>query len=304
MKFEKRHATAILVGLLVLVLDLIFFIGTVWLVPMIVVAVTIGWSQYWIDFFINIQKQRNIEARFPDFVRYLVGGIRSGMPVSQAIIHVANTDFGSLSPHIKKLANQIEWSIPVHKALKIFAKDTNNPVIKRSIATVIEAEQAGGNIEDVLDTVTRSVIDIKKIKQKRKASIHSQIVQSYVIFIVFLAIMVVVQNMIIPYVSGLTKQTGIEATGIDAPVSLIRETPASISETVQIDFSSVSSFFSSVNEWFISLRGVIMMIALIQGLFTGIVIGKLAEGQISPGLKHSLILMTLAFLVISISHGI
>ncbi|HLC47329.1 MAG TPA: type II secretion system F family protein [Candidatus Nanoarchaeia archaeon] len=302
MKFEKRHATAIVIGIVILLIDLFFFIGTPWLIPLIAVAITFGWSQFWIDFFVNLQRQKNMEARFPDFVRYLVGAIRSGMPVSKAIIHVASTDFGDLSPYVRKLANQVEWSIPVHKALKTFAKDTDNAVIKRAIATVIEAEQAGGNIEDVLESVTQSVIDIKKIRERRRASIHSQTVQSYVIFIVFLIIMVVVQNLVTPYVSNITG-SAVDQFGGEQE-SIIRPVSGGLNEKVSIDFSSASTFAKTLSEWFMSLRGVLLMIGLLQGLFTGMVIGKLAEGQIYPGLKHSLILMTMAFFVITLSQGI
>ena len=298
MKTERRHIAGIALGLVLFFIDALFFFKSAWFIPLIVISVTVGWSQYWIDFFVELQRQKNLESRFPDFVRYLVGAIRSGMPISKAIAHVSKTDFGDLTPYVKKLANQVECSIPIHKALLIFAYDTKNAVIKRAIATVIEAEQAGGNIEDVLETVTLSVIDIKKIKDRRKASIHSQVIQSYVIFIVFLVIMIVVQNLVVPYVSSLGAPVAGSATeGIINPIGV------SI-EKVQLDYSSFPGFISSLIDWFVSLRGIFLMISLIQGFFTGLVIGKLAEGQVFPGLKHSLILMTIAFFVISLAQAV
>ncbi|MBU0535577.1 MAG: type II secretion system F family protein [Nanoarchaeota archaeon] len=298
MKTERRHIITIGLGIALLFIDLLFFFKSAWFVPLVVVAVTIGWSQYWIDFFVELQRQKNIEIRFPDFVRYLVGAIKSGMPMSKAVTHVSKTDFGDLSPYVKKLANQVEWSIPLHKALMIFAYDTKNPVIKRAIATVIEAEQAGGNIEDVLETVTQSVIEIKKIKDRRKASIHSQVIQSYVIFCVFLIIMIIVQNLVVPYVSGLGAPVGDQITeGIINPLG-------GIIEDIPFDYTSIPGFISSLTTWFISLKGIFLMISLIQGFFTGLVIGKLAEGQIYPGLKHSIILMTAAFFIITLTQAL
>ncbi|PIN86989.1 hypothetical protein COV19_02235 [Candidatus Woesearchaeota archaeon CG10_big_fil_rev_8_21_14_0_10_44_13] len=298
MAFNKNYILTFGMGIVILILDIAMFYHTLWFIPLIVVALTIGWSQYWIDFFMNIQRQKNIEARFPDFVRYLAGAIKSGMPVSRAIIYVSKTDFGDLTPYVKKLANQVEWSIPVHKALNTFANETKNAVIRRAIATVVEAERAGGNLEDVLESVTNSVIEIKKMKQRRRASIQGQIIQNYVIFIVFLVVMIVVQNMVVPYVTaiGETESRGSD-TGIIAPLG-------GVVEKVNFDFSSIDGFLNSMRAWFTSLRGVFLMIALIQGFFTGIVIGKLAEGQMAPGLKHSLILMTIAFFVITLSQGV
>ena len=124
------------------------------------------------------------------------------MPASKAIIHVSKSDYGALSPYILKLGYQVEWAIPVHKALLFFSNATRNDIIRRSIATVIEAEQSGGNMEDVLESITASLIEIKKIKEQRRASVHSQILQSYVIFFIFLGVMIVVQNLLVPYLMG------------------------------------------------------------------------------------------------------
>jgi hypothetical protein len=42
---------------------------------------------------------------------------------------------------------------------------------------------------------------------------------------------------------------------------------------------------------------------MIQGLFAGLVIGKLAEGDIRYGVKHSVVMVVVAFIVITLSQG-
>ena len=44
--------------------------------------------------------------------------------------------------------------------------------------------------------------------------------------------------------------------------------------------------------------------ALIQGFFAGVVLGKLAEGDMTSGLRHSLIMMTAAFMVITLAQSV
>ncbi|MFC1742035.1 type II secretion system F family protein [Nanoarchaeota archaeon] len=299
--FQKRHLIAIVFGVIFLVIDFIFFLRTAWFVPLIVIALTIGWSQFWIDFFVNSKRQKDIEAMFPEFVRNLVGAIKSGMPVSKAIVYVSKTDYGSLSPFVIKLANQVEWAIPVHKALLHFANETKNSVIKRSIATVIEAEMSGGNMEDVLETVTTSVLEIKKIKLERKAGIHAQLVQSYIIFIVFLGVMVVIQNLLIPYIADIESKN-IEGV-TEGGMALTSASLGSAIKPVQMDYSSIPAFVASLGAWFTSIKGVFLALALIQACFAGLVLGKMAEGDIKSGTKHSLILMTIAFFVITLAQG-
>jgi flagellar protein FlaJ len=217
-------------------------------------------------------------------------------------VYVSKTDYGSLTPFVVKLANQVEWSIPVHKALLNFANETKNGVIKRSIATVIEAELSGGNIEDVLETVTNSVIEIKKIKLARRASIHSQLVQSYVIFLVFLGVMIVIQNLLIPYI-GEIESKNIEGVTEGGGISLGSAAMGGALRTVQVDYTSLGGFIGSVSAWITSIRGVFLMLSMIQAMFAGLVLGKLAEGDMRSGVKHSLILMTISFFIITLAQG-
>lgn len=303
-KLDQRHISAFVLGGVILIVDFIFFAKTSWFVPLIVIALTIAWSQHWIDFFVKAKLDKELEEKFPEFVRNLVSAVKSGMPMTKAIMQVSHTDYGALNPYVQKLANQVEWAIPMHKALMNFAHETDNSIITRAMSTVIEAEQSGGNIEDVLETITASVLEIKKIKQERKASIHGQIVQSYIIFIVFLGVMVAIQNLLIPYIAEISSGEG--DFGADLATMGGGGGGAGINtfmDDVSLDFSSVPNFFGSIGAWLMSVKGVFLMLSGIQGLFAGLVLGQLAEGNIKAGLKHSLILVTMALFIITLAQG-
>jgi len=297
LKFSRKNQVALGLGIAILMLDFYFFLGKIFFVPVIAIAVTVAWLPFWLDVFAENKRQKDLETRFPDFVRNLTGAIKSGMPASQAVIQVADTDYSALTPFVKKFSNQLEWAIPFHKAFINFGKETENPVIRRAIATMIQAEQAGGNIEDVLTAITNSLIEIKRIKEERKSSIHAQIMQSYIIYFVFLGIMVLIQNLLIPYMSGFgsVQDTGLAITG---------QAAGGLDLDASIDFSSPVIFIKSLATWVVSLKGVFLLLALIQGFFAGIVLGKLAEGDLAPGLKHSLIMMTSAFIIMTLAQSI
>lgn len=292
---KKNYITGIIFALIILGIDLIFFRKTAWFIPLLVVTLTVGWLPFWINVLLKLTHQREIESKFPEFVRNLVGSVRSGMPAPKAILHVSTIDYGALSPYIIKLAHQIEWAIPVHKALTTFANETKNTVIKRAVASVIEAETSGGNIEDVLEAITSSVVEIKKIKDKRRAAANSQIIHSYVLFIVFLVVMIVIQNMLIPYMMSLEQAQATEG--------IVRTGFSGMTKTINIDFTSIPAFATSLVAWFASLHGVLVMLASIQGLFAGLVIGKLSEGAMMQGIKHSLILITIAIFILSLTQA-
>lgn len=302
LKELKSYLPTVAIAILLFVLDVVFFRGTPWLGPIIIFSIVVAFAPLWIKFFLTLQRQSEIESRFPEFVRNLSGSIKSGMPAPKAIIHVSRIDYGALSPHVRKLANQIEWSIPVHKALLNFANDTKNMVIKRAISSVIEAEMSGGNIEDVLESVTESVVEIKKLKQKRRAAIHAQIVQSYVIFGVFLIVMIIIQNLLVPYIQSLETAAGPEGTSGVAAIGF-KGGSAGLTMKVDIDTSSPNAFFKTLGKWFSSLHGVFFMVAAIQALFAGLVVGKLSEGSINYGIKHSLIMVLFSIVTILIAQG-
>lgn len=299
MKFKNNYLIGIALGAMVFFIDVAIFMRTNFFVPLIVLAFTLSWIMPLIDFFAENQRQKEIETRFLDFVRNLTGAIKSGMPVSRAIIHISKIDYGALSPYVVKLGHQVEWAIPVHKSLLFFSNNTRNDVIRRSIATVIEAEQSGGNMEDVLESITSSLIEIKKIKEQRRASIHAQIVQSYIIFFIFIGVMVVVQKMLVPYLVG-TGQGGMFSS---LSGGTLGNTPSSSGPSVvmnaEIKFDSITNFVISLTRWMTSINGIFLMLSVIQGFFAGVIIGKMAEGDITSGLKHSVVLMTIAIFVMT-----
>ena len=298
---RPSHLLIIGIGFVILVIDTLFFRSTAWFFPVLVLAVSVAWAQFWILLILKDKKRKELEDKFVEFVRNVVSSVKAGMPVPVAIRHVAYKDYGSLSPYTQKLANQLEWSIPLHKALWNFALSTKNGIIRRSVATVIEAEKSGGSIEDVLDSVARSVLEIRKLRDERRAMIYGQVVQSYIIFFVFLGVMIVIKDSLVPYLAMM--QTGSLQDLSKSGINIIKGDVGELVKIVKIDYGSFGGFFSSVLAWFASMQGVFLMLAIIQGFFAGLSIGKLSEDRISAGLKHSLILMTIAAFVMSISIG-
>ncbi len=281
MKFQLRHLLGFVLGIVVFAIDFILFYKplTRWFQPLIVIGFLLIGMPYILDFFKENKRQKEIELKFLEFVRNIVGTVKAGVPIPRAILQVSKEDYGALTQYVRKLARHIEWGIPTHTALITFSNDTNNKVIKRSVAIVIEAEKSGGNMEDVLQAVSNSVVEIKKIKEERKASVYSQIVQGYLVFFVFIIIMMVLQVKLLPPLQNISNLTIV-----------------GFGET----FKNVSGQPGSLN----NLDNTFLFLILIQGFFVGVMIGKFSEGNLKFGLKHSLILMVLGYLIISTVRGV
>ena len=216
---------------------------------------------------------------FLEFSRDLVEGVRAGTPISRSIMNIRKKNYGTLSPNVSKLANQIALGIPIQIAFETFARDVNSPTITRAINIISESEKAGGQIEDILESVARSVSQSEKLRKERSAAMYTLVVQGYIIFLIFIVIMLVMQFKILPMSTGIgIGQTGAEA-GASAPVSAGA-------------FGGVLSGGEMATPEQLA-RPFIWLITF-QGFFAGLVIGKLSEGKIISGFKHSFVLVVIS----------
>ncbi|MCD4759708.1 type II secretion system F family protein [archaeon] len=282
-KFKLRHAITIFIALFIMVFAVYVLLPNEsrWFKPLLGLAFFIAVSQFWVDVMRDNKKNKELEEKFLEFVRAVSDGVKSGIPIPKAIIEIGGADYGALSPHVKKLMHQIEWGMPLREAFSRFAAGTKNKLIKRSMAIVVEAEQSGGHIDKVLSSVTDSVLQIKKIKEERRATIFSQIIQGYFIFIMFIAIMIVLQIYLLPQLMDVS---GSVLVGVSSGY------------TSELDDTSV--YPSAIDFSFI-----FVFLILIQGFFTGLMVGKFSEGSLKYGLKHSLLLMLIGYMAFTIAAG-
>ena len=98
--------------------------------------------------------------------------------------------------------------------MQTFAKDIGNKKISKAITLIRQAERAGGDIGKILESVAEAVSTTDKLRKERKSAISTLIVQSYIIFFVFMIIILVMQFQILPLVSGLAGNVNLG--GIDA----------------------------------------------------------------------------------------
>ena len=219
------------------------------------------------------------EAMFLEFSRNLVESVKSGTPISKSILNIRAKDYGGLNPYIDKLANQISLGIPVKNAFETFARDTGSKTISRAVTIIGESEKAGGQIEDILESVSKSVSQVERLRKERRAAMYTLVVQGYIIFLIFIVIMLVMQFKILPIAAGLGENFG-EEGGVGGLGSgfggLISEGERASPEELSRPF---------------------FWLLLVQGLFAGLVIGKLSEGTVRAGLKHSFILLVMALLI-------
>lgn len=274
MEIKKVHWIGVGIALVIVITSL-FFMDSSFFFFMIGFGILIGVAPFVVSTVFETKTASEKEEMFLEFARNLVESVKTGTPISRSIINIKNKAYGSLSPHIEKLANQISLGIPLNIALKVFAKDVNNTSISRALTLIGQAERAGGDIGEILEAVAEAVRMSDKLKKERKATISTLVVQGYIIFFVFVIIILVMQYQILPMISGITQLGGIGLEGIAGG-------GGDTTDQEELSFS-------------------FLYLLLVQGLFSGLTIGKLAEGNSKAGIKHSFALMLLSFMVSAIA---
>jgi flagellar protein FlaJ len=155
--------------------------------------------------------------------------------------------------------------------LKIFSEKVRSTPIRRSVSTIIETYKVGGKISDTLRAIGQSLIEINKIRQERSASVQSQLVTSYMIFFIFIFILLILKSFLLPSFGSMQMSPSLMGEEEKSPL-----VPSELYTQTFINF------------------------ILVQGFFAGLATGKMAEGSLIAGLKHSIVLIVIGYTVFSI----
>lgn len=279
MELKKINWIGIGFGLAIIIVALLFFSQEKdrnLLLFLVGIALTIIALPFVFRVIIENKREQQISEMFLEFSRNLAESVNTGTPISKSIINMRNKNYGALTPYIQKLANQISIGIPVNQAFQTFSYDVNNPVITRAVTLIREAEKAGGEIDYILESAAKSIAEVEKLRKERKAAIYSLVVQGYIIFFIFIGIMLVMEFKILPLTTGIS-----EFGGLSGDFSASARGETTVGKTTSVE----------------ELSNPFLYLLLAQGFFAGLTIGKLAEGTMKAGIKHSFIMTVTAFLV-------
>jgi len=237
----------------------------------VILGIIVFTGVYGIYEFMRLRTIRKIDERFPDFVRDLAEARRAGMTFTKAIIHASKGNYGVLTPEIQKIARQISWGSSVDAALSSFAKRVNTKLIRRTISLIIEASRSGGHVADVLDAASKDAREIKLIESERRASLISYVAIVYVGMGVFLMIVVIITKTLLPALMGSSGSPSISG----GAMGVLQNTKEDVLAITQVFFSA----------------------AIIQSGLMGLIAGVFEEGDLISGIKHSFIMLIIAWVV-------
>ena len=210
----------------------------------------------------------NLENALPNFFRDLAGMNDSGMTLPNAVHLVATAEYGTLTPHIHKLDNEMSWGVGFVEALYRFGKGLGTNLSDRSVDLIAKASRAGGDVSEVLRAAAKDTFEIVNLKQERSNNMIIYVIIVLVSFAVFcFVIAILVSSFLTTMATAGAKASATGARG-----------------------------FGGIIDLFLYKR-LFAHAAMLQGFFSGLVAGQMGEGRVIAGLKYSAIMLLIAWVV-------
>ena len=246
-----------------------------------------------VGFYLNAanSKVKEIERRIPEFLRDIAEAGRFGMTLAASIQSAAKGKYGPLTPAIQRMSYQISWGISATEALRLFKDSQNTPLVNRVCGVVIKAASAGGNVSDVLTLVSSDTKELQYADDERRISMLTYIVVIYVAFFVFLATVLILNFVFIPQMEMvLTAQSSATATNTASG--------GEAGAGADLTQNSGMSMAGLTPENILAIKQLYLAAAIIHGLGDGVVAGVLDTGKVANGLRHSFLMVLIAYLAL------
>jgi archaeal flagellar protein FlaJ len=216
-------------------------------------------------FYMAHQRSRlkKIESRLPDLLRELASSHRAGLTLPRAVSVAASGDYGALTPEVRRMAAQLEWTIPFPDVLAMFRERVPTKFVARAVTLITEAMRLGSNVSDVLLVAARDARETKALERQRSLTMGLYTGVVYIAFFVFLVVVMVLYGTLI----GQLVRAAAATQGL--PVS-------------GLGFQAVSLE---------SYRTFYFVGALSQAIGNGILAGLIESGSWVGGLRHAFVMV-------------
>lgn len=234
---------------------------------------------------------KEIEEKFPLFLRDVSENMHSGMPLHQAIITNSRLDYGRLSKEVKKMAHQLSWRMPVTKVLDQFTERIKKSKrLYSSLQTVRESYLSGGDVLSTFESVADNLTQLDDAEKERRSLLNEYVILMYGIAFIFVGIVAAINKLLVPVFQISSTPGGTEALGLVNPclnplgfegmICDLYALPAKY--LFVIDPTTIGAYYTSL----------FFFMSVIVSICAGLVAGQISENSLTAGIKHSAIMAT------------
>jgi flagellar protein FlaJ len=216
------------------------------------------------------QRVKHIEDALPNFFRDLAGMNDSGMTLPNAVHLVAQSEYSTLTPFIRKMDDEMSWNTTFIDAINRFRARLGTPLTDRSIDLIAKASKAGGDVSEVLRAAANDAYSFIQLRNERRNNMLIYVIIVLISFMVFVFVILIL-------------------------VSTFLSTMASAGSAASSAGAGAASFAGTVDLFFYTR--LFSHAAMIQAIFSGLVAGQMGEGRAIAGLKYSAIMLVISWIM-------
>lgn len=227
----------------------------------IVLSLILGIFPVTVAFEYRKRRLKKLDGAIPDFLRRLAEINELGLPLKNAIGLLLQSNIGMLSAEIRRVWLDMEWGGEMRDALARFENRIGTPALRRAVTLLIKASEVSDDTTDVLVIAAEDAENLNTLRSERSETGFMYLATVYLAFGTFLYVCYSFSNQFLVSVAGMGN------TGMINP----DEIKATMFDTCGI-----------------------------LGLFSGLILGEMAEGRVMAGLKHSFILLVVTFVMFEV----
>jgi flagellar protein FlaJ len=210
----------------------------------------------------------NAEDAVPNFIREVAETQKIGLSPEKSIIQATKRkDYGQFSEFLELVRSQIEWGIPLRKTFENIRQKIRSWFVVVNFAMMIETIEIGGDPTQALEILSEYSEKEREVQINKRALLRPYVILAFIWSI------------------------------------LIAVTTTIVALTTYLMSTIVSSSLSPVTAMAMQDQMKVFSIGIIlQCWISGFFIGKISEGNLAAGFKHSAMLALTAYVSLVLSQ--
>jgi archaeal flagellar protein FlaJ len=193
----------------------------------------------------------------------------SGVLFSNSLKLIAESNMGILSEELKKLKEDLSWGTSTSRVLMKLDNNIRTATSSRVLHILMKANESTSDLKSVLSVTAEQVKSEEELKKERSSDMSVYVVTIYVAFFVFLFVVYILSVYFFP------QSVSFKGTSHEIGSAALGNGFFNIKEYTMLMFHST----------------------LFQALASGLVAGKMGQGSLYMGLKHSVTMIMITYVV-------
>ncbi len=204
---------------------------------------------------LDMRWRTSIESRIPELLEDIAEGQLTGLTFLRAIEASAMKDYGAVTSELRRILSHIKLGGTIEEGFEEFARRVDSRMVRRASGIMVETTKSGGDIAKIIRSLAAYLRQVETMNAERRGTMRTYVVIVYIAFGVFMTTMIILLNQFFYPMVGM-------GSSIFSP---------------QADYETY--------------RRIFYYMAALQALFSGIIAGKLGEGETAAGFKHAIIMI-------------